>query len=259
MSGFAADWLALREPADRAARDMDLLTQAAAAAGAVPIVLDLGSGAGAMMRALAPHLPAQQAWRLVDQDRHLLAACTVPPGVAMTPHAMNLLALEDLPLAGVTLVTASALFDLVSEDWMLHLLDRLAASRLPLYAALVYDGAASWDPPHALDARLRRALNEHQSGDKGFGPALGPDASERLVDLAAEHGYRVRRRDSTWRLGPDQAALQIATSEGFAAAALELGAVPGDALADWLAFRRGTALAGRMTVGHQDLLALPGL
>jgi hypothetical protein len=257
MSGFAADWLALREPADQAARDPDLMRQAAAAAGPAAIIVDLGSGTGAMMRALAPSLGAGQSWRLVDSDRQLLAACKAPSEIAVTTHEMSLLALEDLPLSGATLVTASALFDLVSEDWLARLATRLAASRLPLYASLTYDGIAEWEPSHALDATLRDALNNHQHGDKGFGPALGPDATECLAALMVRHGYRVAQVSSLWRLGPQRAALQIATNEGFAAAALDLSACPGDTLADWLACRRSAALTGRMRVGHQDLLAIP--
>ena len=44
---FSAEWLALREPADRAARDAGLLRRAAAAAGPAPVIMDLGCGSGA--------------------------------------------------------------------------------------------------------------------------------------------------------------------------------------------------------------------
>ena len=45
--GFSADWLALREPADHAARDGDLLAAAAQVAGAV--IVDLGCGTGSTL------------------------------------------------------------------------------------------------------------------------------------------------------------------------------------------------------------------
>lgn len=257
MSGFSLDWLSLREPADRAARDADLLRRAAAAAGPQPVVLDLACGSGALMRDLGPALPPTQRWRLVDHDAALIAAAAKGGGAVET-HCLSLLDLASLPLAGATLVTASALTDLVSEAWLAALVARLAAQRLPFYATLAYDGSCAWQPPHAKDVAVLAALNRHQQGDKGFGPALGPAATDRLCALLAEAGYRVAKAPSPWRLAADQAALQIATSEGYAQAARDLGVGSEPEIADWMAYRRAQAAAGRMTVGHWDVLGLPG-
>jgi SAM-dependent methyltransferase len=70
--GFSADWLALREPADRAARDAALARRAGEAAGPEPVIVDLGCGTGATWRALAPLLPAAARWRFVDARPVLL-------------------------------------------------------------------------------------------------------------------------------------------------------------------------------------------
>ncbi len=76
MSGFSAEWLALREPADHRARNRDLLGALARRfAGRDTLsVVDLGCGAGSNLRALAPALPRRQRWRLVDHDAALLGA-----------------------------------------------------------------------------------------------------------------------------------------------------------------------------------------
>lgn len=81
MSGFSAEWLALREPQDRQARDraaQRLGLDAALAgwrrptgSGALPVV-DLGCGSGANRRWLAPRLGGLQRWLLVDDDPALL-------------------------------------------------------------------------------------------------------------------------------------------------------------------------------------------
>ena len=76
MSGFSAEWLALREPADRRARNRDLLGAMAShfADREVVAIVDLGCGAGSNLRAMAEMLPARQNWRLVDFDPRLLDA-----------------------------------------------------------------------------------------------------------------------------------------------------------------------------------------
>ena len=75
---FALDWLRLREPHDLRARSRALARRFGAAvrsrAGtAIASLVDLGAGSGANFRALAPLIPGDQDWRLVDRDRALLA------------------------------------------------------------------------------------------------------------------------------------------------------------------------------------------
>mgnify|MGYP000259130872 CR=1 FL=1 len=244
---FSADWLALREPADRAARDPALLARAAAAAGAAPLVVDLGCGTGATARAMAGHLPGAR-WRLVDADADLLARAAAATGG--DAHRLDLADLGALPLAGADLVTASALLDLMPAPWVEALADRLAALRLPFYAALSYDGVMEWSPPHPADAAVTRAFNRHQRTDKGLGPALGPDAAATMAAALCRRGMHVTLAPSPWRLGPAEAALQADLLDGIAAAAREAGCAEA---AEWRAARGADACV----IGHADLLALP--
>src|SRR5882724_845129 len=73
-AGFSADWLALREPADLRARERSLADRLRRRFAAYPSlrVIDLGCGTGSNLRAVAPWLGRQQAWRLVDHDPALL-------------------------------------------------------------------------------------------------------------------------------------------------------------------------------------------
>jgi SAM-dependent methyltransferase len=73
LSRFAPDWLALREPYDRAARSGTLAGRFAGALGPAPRVIDLGCGTGANLRYLAPKLAPPQHWLCLDRDRDLLA------------------------------------------------------------------------------------------------------------------------------------------------------------------------------------------
>ena len=249
--GFSPDWLALREPADGAARDAALLARAVEAAGPEPVILDLGCGTGSTTRAMADQLPKGTQWRLLDGDQALLDRARDEVGAGPEFILQDLSDVDALPLDGVTLVTASALLDLVSEDWVKALTDRL---NVPFYAALSYDGAMAWAPESASDRDVETFFNRHQRSDKGLGRALGPDAGPRAAALFEAAGFDVTLAQSPWDLGPDMAALQTLLNDGIAAAAEEAG------LSDapkWADTRRKTADQGRTRVGHIDLLALP--
>lgn len=252
--GFSAEWLNLREPADHAARDAGLLQRALAVAGTSRVIVDLGSGTGSTLRAVASSDQSRATWHLVDHDAGLLAQAVAPEGTELNRHVRDLTALDTVPLEGATLVTASALLDLCSADWLRDLAERIVARRLPFYAALSYDGIMHWSQPDAADAEIVAAFNRHQHGDKGFGPALGPDAPAVARGIFEALGYVVIEADSPWRLGPDQAALQRDFLGGVAQAAAEVGA--GSAMA-WDG--RRVAQIGQSTclVGHSDVLAVP--
>jgi SAM-dependent methyltransferase len=69
---FDADWLALREPFDHAARSVHLARRLADRLPARPQLMDLGAGTGSMFRFLAPIIGRGQDWTLVDADAALL-------------------------------------------------------------------------------------------------------------------------------------------------------------------------------------------
>lgn len=251
---FSADWLALRAPADRAARDPGLMAQAAAAArvagGGTPVVVDLGCGTGATAAAFAALLPGAE-WRLVDADAGLLARAAAATGG--TPFRMDLGAVEALPLAGAHLVTCSALLDLMPAAWVAALARRLAAGGLPFHAALSYDGVMHWSPALPDDGAITAAFNRHQRGDKGLGLALGPDSPSATAEAFRAEGFTVQLADSPWRLGPAEARLQAELVTGIAAAADEAGAEGAEA---WAQARRTACGYATCVVGHADVLAL---
>ncbi|MBQ2262801.1 MAG: class I SAM-dependent methyltransferase [Loktanella sp.] len=252
--GFTASWLALREPADLAARDDGLLAAAVRAAGPLPVIVDLGSGTGSTLRAFAPVLGGTAAWRLVDSDPALLAQAALSAGPEVALHRLDLRTLAALPLQGASLVTASALLDLCSRDWLTRLAARLTEQPVAFYAALNYDGVMTWTSPDDDDETITAAFNRHQRGDKGFGPALGPDCASSAADVFAKAGFTVTQADSVWVLGPDQAELQQQLCAGIANAAAEMGIAGAQ---QWAARRHALVGDGHCHIGHRDFLALP--
>lgn len=269
MSGFSADWLALREPVDAAARNPELTARLLDWwRGREPLtVLDLGSGTGANLRFLAPLFGGEQHWRLVDHDPVLLARGEERCGAWAAKREINLMLdwrrldlvrdWERLDFRGVQLVTASALLDLVSADWLERLARHCRDARAAVFVALSYDGFIAWEPALAGDEEVREQVNRHQRTDKGFGPALGPDATGALTVRLRELGYEVMTRPSPWRLGPEQWAMQMALLEGWVNAARQIAPEAKHDWADWLARRRGWIKQGasRLRVGHEDLFA----
>jgi SAM-dependent methyltransferase len=265
VSGFSVHWLTLREPYDVRARNRTVLD--AVAASLKPRssvrVIDLACGTGSTLRALSPHLPARQKWKLVDNDLDLLARATAAPpandaAVTAIPLDLN----RDLDAAldeAVDLVATSALLDLVSDAWLDRLAGLLAARSIPFYAALSYDGRTGFTPPDSFDAAIATAVNAHQRTDKGFGPALGPGAAAFAITCFEALGYSVVHGTSDWAIGPDDRDLQNEILSGWADAAHEIGAL---SLADttaWLTRRRDAVAAGRssLLVGHVDFFAKP--
>jgi SAM-dependent methyltransferase len=267
LSGFSADWLALREPADHKARDAALAHRLAEhLAGRETVrILDLGCGTGSNLRALAPTLPCAQAWTLIDYDPALLAVARQRIDAWRREAGQETVAVEyqtadlqtglDDVLAGAhDIVTASALFDLVSAEWIERFVAAVAGRRSLFYTVLIYDGHMGWSPPHPHDRAITAAFNAHQHHDKGFGPAAGPDAGGLLAEHFERAGYQVATATSPWRLTRAEWPLMTATAEGIAEAAGQIGTLSPGELDDWRVMRGD--LIG-CEVGHVDLLAIP--
>lgn len=249
--GFTAEWLSLREPADRSARDPALRHAAVTAAGSDALIVDLGCGTGSTLRAMGQELLPGARWVLVDNDPELLEhAASMAPAQTET-HQANLADIRTLPIDGATLLTASALLDLVSEEWIRSLANTLT---VPFYAALTYNGQMRWSPSDPRDDVITQAFNRHQHADKGFGVALGPDAATRGPEIFAEAGWRVIAGDSPWRLGTELADLHQELVRGIAGAAHDAG--EGGAM-EWGEDRVARAEQTSCVVGHTDMVAFP--
>lgn len=263
MSGFETEWLALREPADKAARApalIDTLSRYLQAMPA-PAIVDIGCGTGSTWRSLKSHVPEGTSWLLLDHDPLLLeqAENSIGGEAAVAFRQFDLNHLEQLPLEGVSMVTASALFDLVSQDFCFAFCDRIVAQGCGLYAALNYDGIIRWTHRHPLDDDMVEAFNRHQKTDKGFGRALGPAAGACLERLLEARGYQVEELPSPWRMDGTAAALQKAFLSGLRQPLREMSYHSDAEIEDWLAFRLAAIAApeSRCEVGHTDLIALP--
>ena len=288
MDDALSSWLQLREPADTAARSASLTQTIAGtivADDSDPVhVLDLASGTGANLRYLAPRLPGRQHWLLVDRNAALLAHVpnlTSSWGAArgyevrtdvhgcvirgerlecqVETRQLDLGTLDEVKIfAGRHLVTASALFDLVSKQWLRLLAARCREVGAAALFAITYNGGSSCVPVEPEDDMIRDLLNRHQKRDKGLGgPAAGPDAAECAARCFAEVGYRVRSAPSDWVLGSAERELQRRLIEGWAEAATHMAQGDASRIGRWRTRRlwHVDADRSRVVVGHVDVAA----
>ncbi|MCY4592637.1 MAG: class I SAM-dependent methyltransferase [Alphaproteobacteria bacterium] len=265
MSGFSAAWLEARADWDNAALSPEILARLAAwsAQRRSPLrIADLGCGTGNGLSVLDEVIMVPAGWHLVDADPGLLD-CARRRWPGRTGSTLRLtrcdLAQADLDrlLAGTDLVTAFALLDLVSAEWMERLWRALRCSGAAVLAALSYDGRLSWSPADPLDGVVRDSLNRHQRRDKGFGSALGPVATSALAHRARAAGWTVLVRRSDWILhSPGNRVGLEMLFDGWVSAAAELHPGLGPELAAWRERRLGEERLV-VRVGHRDLLALP--
>ncbi len=278
-------------------RTHELLTQGGAEPrdAAARAIVDLGAGSGANLRWLSPKLGGEQAWLLVDHDAALLAAAetairdwasrTGATALAESPvrgpgrdgwlddlvvtgdgfacrasRARADLAadLERIEVPERALVTSSALLDLVSADWLDALVRRCHRASADVYFSLTYDGRTVCTPADDTDAEALELFNRHQTGDKGFGPALGPAAGLRAVDSFVARGYRVASRTSDWHIGSSAYSLQRELLSGWLGAALEIAPERRATLEAWHRRRVAHVDAGvsALVVGHVDLVGI---
>ena len=254
------DWLALREPADAAARATDLVDLLIPHLGDGRLVIrDLGCGTGSMGRWLAGRIPNPQHWILHDRDPEVLerAALSLPADVTTETSPGDIADLDAAQLAGTSLVTASALLDMMTFDEVEGLAEACATAGCPTLLTLSVVGTVLFSPAdHQLDGTYAAAFNAHQRRAVGGRRLLGPDAVVTAARAFRRRGVRVSIASSPWRLGPDESALREEWLRGWLSAACEQRPELRKAAGPYLRRRLENGDL-RVVVGHADLLDIP--
>jgi hypothetical protein len=271
MSGIlevSGEWLALREPEDAAARSRDLALAAAELLPAGPVVVhDLGSGTGSMMRWLAPFLPGPQTWILHDWNAGLLerAIGGVRPedrdhaAVSVHAHTGNLADLRPTDLAGASLVTASALLDVLTSQETHAIVDACVGARRPALLALSVTGDVRLSPPHELDGEFENAFQAHQLRETDGRRQLGRYGAPIAQGLFSEAGWQVRPSTTVWRLDHRRPRLLSEWFSGWVDAAVEQDPGLHAKSASYHRLRTSQIERGELAaqISHVDLLAWP--
>lgn len=261
-------------------------------------IIDVGAGLGANVRHIAPTLDGPQRWWLLDNDPALLArapgALTAwaseagwdaepsadgviltrdqPPGelqVTMARGSLMTLA-QHAPLETTGLVTANAVFDLLSEAQFADFVAQLRPSRTALWATLNVTGMALSDAdepapegasPDESDRWVVERYSAHMRRPRAGGDrAMGDHCELTMTRTLRAAGYQVAVRPSPWHIGPEASDTAMMTFMlNFIA-----GAVPQVCAAEerprferWLERRRRDAARHKLKlrVDHVDILA----
>ena len=213
---FSAAWLTLREPYDRRARN----PRARCGGCRVRIGEPRCGGRSGLRHRLdlaraRPRLPARQNWRAGRQRPRPAARSAAAHGLRRYQREHDPGRSQPRSRNGarrpVDLVTTSALLDLVSDEWLERFVVETAARRLPVYAALSYDGRIEMTPADPLDAAMSPpsmrisapTRDSDRRSDPGAAAAIAMFEARRLFGRAGRVRLGVRDRRSR---DPDRAA-----------------------------------------------------
>lgn len=286
---FATDWLEERYRFDIAARNPSV--EAACLqyfSNATDIrIIDIGAGSGANFVYLADKFPQLQHWALVDLNPKLLNAARtriktwgIAKGYKVSEHGDQLSLEKDdrrievhlvhgsmlkLPktfnLSSYQLVTASAVFDLLTADMASQLLNTLHANRLALFATLNYQHM-EYFPREEDDQRFIEQYEQHMQRQQAFGRALGPACVPHIQQVFRELPTgSFQMGPSRWQIEPSDHDMHLHLLHFIEKSLAELPAnqkAP-QALQEWLGCKRELLHARRLrlTVEHQDCFTTP--
>lgn len=283
---FATDWLEERNRFDEAARNPTV--EAAFlryAEQQQPLnLIDIGAGNGAVFTYLAPKLPPEQNWTLVELNPKLLKNArqrlllwangnhyTIEKDEAdyllftrqerrlsIQLRQVSFLKLEEhFPLEAYHAVTASAVIDLLSQEMLEALLRLLHRHQLAFYATLNYQ-SMEYLPAGPQDTAMIEAYEQHMRRQQDFGRALGPTCTTALHQLAKSiYGHSPVDGPSPWAIRPTDIAMHrhllsfMETSIAIANPKLDT--------AGWVARKQELLESNQLhlTVNHTDLLISP--
>ena len=249
-------------------------------------VVDVGSGTGANFRYYFDRIPHQQTWTLIEQDSNLIKACRIclekfahERGYGWQPQddaflltasektaTINIVQgsleyLEQLAdLRQTDVVTANAVFDLLSFEQFDTLVRKLAQHEVCLLATLNYY-ETSFLPFSQQDHRFLRLYHMHMKRPQVFGIAMGPDCSEEMLDLLAQHHMMIEQEGSQWHLKKHHTTMHhyLLHFIEHAVAELNLSLEEKQAFDSWLNDKKKLCRERELEIiiDHSDIFAYP--
>lgn len=249
-------------------------------------IVDIGAGTGSNFLYLSPKFPQHQEWTFVELNTALLKAAldriqryaklqgwsfdrngntmqfsTGKQQVSIKSKHGSFLELRELvTLGNVDLVTANAVFDLLSLKLFEQFWRQLIKYKLPLLATINYLGMA-FAPQGERDDFFIKKYEAHMQREQRFGQSMGPDCVQQMQTVFKKQGVDYFSGNSTWQIGQQDTKMHQFLLQYLEEAVTELLTSPEESasFAAWLANKK-TLLAAQeleLTVFHQDLFVAP--
>ena len=230
-NSFETNWLDRRYHYDNAARDkkvekacLDYLKNKSSVT-----ILDIGSGTGSNCLYFLEKMPAVQNWIFVEHDERLSKYAlerikkqasqlgyTIEVGpqklilqkedrqVEITYLTDSFLDLDKkVDLSKVDLVTAGAVFDLLSFKQFVDIASVILENEIVLLATMNY-AEMNFSPEEASDVLFIEKYEKHMSRPQDFGKAMGKDCSRSMVKFFRKHQREITYGASVWKLNGDE-------------------------------------------------------
>jgi len=230
-NSFETNWLDRRYHYDNAARDkkvekacLKYLQNKSSVT-----ILDIGSGTGSNCLYFLEKMPAIQNWIFVEHDERLskYALDRIKKQVTKTGYSIkeesqkltlqkenrqieisyitdSFLDLDKkVDLSTVDLVTAGAVFDLLSFKQFVDIASIILENEIALLATMNY-AEMNFSPVEASDVLFIEKYEKHMSRPQEFGKAMGKDCSRSLVKFFRKHQKDIVYGASVWRLNGEE-------------------------------------------------------
>lgn len=277
---LSTQWLNLRESYDTGARNASLLQAAITqlADTAVPVISDLGSGTGNNILFLLNKLPCSAKFRAIEQHNHLSEEfhrrlqqhydITVRYPGCVSVHSrglsfevefinQNLLSWLDQHTSS-NLYTASALFDLLTQNEIEQVIDHVARSATPLYSTLNYSGI-EFIPGAVNDHHFVSLFESNMCRPLARGRPLGRTAFEAIATQVQLHSnLTITSERSDWVIPASATDFLTMNMEFYHSGITAQLPSPESRLEfeQWMQHKRAGISAGiqALQVHHQDFL-----
>ncbi|MFP4090101.1 MAG: hypothetical protein ACLFUB_01765 [Cyclobacteriaceae bacterium] len=281
-------WLSHRYPCDTAARNPEIEKKCLDyfKDKSVLKVVDVGAGTGNNFQYYFSKFNQQQHWTLLEQDEALIEACRHSLMAYCEKHEYEVRQEKNglqikfdgrsaevvfcrgklqqiekcVDLKQTDLVTANAVFDLLSFEDFEEFVIKLTAWNVCLMATLNYY-ETSFLPFSEEDGRFINYYHTHMLRPQPDGIAMGPNCSEEMLDLLSRHQMLIEQEASQWHLKKYDTTMHHYILHFFDHALRELNLSPHEQeeVEAWLRSKRRLSDQHQLEiiVDHSDIFAYP--
>ena len=283
-NSFETNWLDRRYHYDNAARDKNVekacLNHLKNKSSVT--ILDIGSGTGSNCLYFLEKMPAVQNWIFVEHDERLSKyafnrikkhvpklgyALKVAPQklvlqkenrqVEITYITDSFMDLDKkVDLSKVDLVTAGAVFDLLSFKQFVDIASPILENEIALLATMNY-AEMNFSPSEASDVLFIEKYEKHMSRKQDFGKAMGKDCSRSMVKFFRKHQKEVFYGASVWKLNGKEEETHRCIFEFMKSAVTEMidEEEHTQLFSKWLYMKKELAAEGKLetSIQHYDI------